>query len=281
MKLRNNVVELLHAGRSDREIAATLHTDARTVSTARATLGLPKARPGKRPAADLTTAFNARAKRARDGHMLWTGHAQNGMGTFRWQGRLWTARRAAFEIHNGRPPVGKALPSCGRAQCVAPAHMQDQTGRFEAVQAAKAARPAPPRDSIVEMLRGGHSAAEISRVLRVDAARVRRIRDELRLPPCKPGPKLRSIDEIFESRVTRTADGHLLWPTTNYRIQNGDGPDVSVTRYAFRQKHGRAPVGKVLPGCGTPRCVHPDHLEDRPMREALDSQLTAIFGSTR
>ncbi|XUM01264.1 hypothetical protein ACQ86F_31805 [Streptomyces venezuelae ATCC 10712] len=75
-----------------------------------------------------------------------------------------------------------------------------------------------------------------------------------------------------------TEDGHLVWPSNDYRIRAVEGVAVSAARLAFRQKYGRPPVGKVMPGCGTPRCVHPDHVEDQPMRESLESQLAHIFG---
>jgi hypothetical protein len=49
-------------------------------------------------------------------------------------------------------------------------------------------------------------------------------------------------------------------------------------RAAFELRYGRAPVGKALPGCDMPRCVAPDHVQDRPMRDALTTQFNAIFG---
>ncbi|MFE5591489.1 hypothetical protein [Streptomyces sp. NPDC056549] len=132
---------------------------------------------------------------------------------------------------------------------------------------------------ITDLLRAGHSISRITRTLPVAALRVRTIRDSLGIPLHPPGVKAEGVDETFRRRTVLTDDGHLLWPSTDYRIRTVDGASMSAARYAFQQKYGRQPVGKVTPGCGTPKCVHPNHVEDRPMREALDSQLATIFGS--
>lgn len=130
MKIRADIAELLHAGHSDRAIAEQLHTCAKSVAAARTVLGLPKAKSGYAAAESLSAAFHARTKPAGDGHLLWTGHVNNtGSPCFRWQRRLWTAYRAAFEIRYGRLPVGKALPGCDMPHCVAPDHVQDRPMR--------------------------------------------------------------------------------------------------------------------------------------------------------
>ncbi|MER6515202.1 hypothetical protein [Nonomuraea sp. NPDC001636] len=265
MNIRTDLAELLRAEHSDREIAALLHMDTKPIAAARAALGLPKARPGKKPAPTLETAFLRHARKTRDGHMKWTSHIQtDGSRAFRWKGRFWTAGQAAFEIANGRPAEGKALPICGRAQCIAPAHVQDRAGRLQLA---------------TEMLNAGHSVSAVMRRYQFSFDQVRSIRDALGIPPSQPGAKAESIDETFRRRTVPTEDGHLLWPTSDYHIRTVEGASMSAGRYAFQQKYGRRPVGNVTSGCGTPRCVHPAHVEDRPMREALESQLAAILGS--
>jgi hypothetical protein len=256
---------MLHAGHSDRAIAAQLHPDGKSIAAARATLGLPKARPGRKPAPTLEAAFQRHTKKTHGGHVMWTSHIDaDGHRAFRWQGRLWTAGQAAFEIGHGRPAEGKALPICGKAECIAPAHMQDRAGRVQLA---------------TEMLTAGKSLSATARQCQMQSTDLRRIRDELGIPPHPPGTKAESIDDTFRRRTTLADDGHLLWPTTDYHIRTVEGASMSAGRYAFQQKYGRRPVGKVIAGCGTPRCVHPDHVEDRPMREALASQLATIFGS--
>ncbi|MFG3349546.1 hypothetical protein ACGF1Z_31370 [Streptomyces sp. NPDC048018] len=263
MKIRQDVADMLRAGHSDRAIARELHTDDKYVSRTRAALGLPKARSGKKPAPTLESAFLRHAQKTRNGHMRWTTHVQaDGSRAFRWQGRGWTAGQAAFEIAHGRPAIGKALPVCGEDWCIAPAHMQDRAGRFQLA---------------TDMLTAGRSVSAAARTYQVDAAELRSIRNRLGIPLHPPGAKAASIDDTFRRRAVPTEDGHLLWPSSDYRIRTAEGIAVSAARIAFRQQYRRAPIGKVQPGCGTPRCVHPAHVEDQPMR----TQFSAILGGAQ
>jgi hypothetical protein len=130
MKLRQDIVDLLHAGQSDAAISRTLHVCNRTVATARAALGLPKAQSGYAAATSLEAALMAHVEALADGHLRWKGHRNSTtVPCFRWQGRMWTAYRAAFEIQHGRKPVGKVTPGCGAPQCVAPGHVEDRPMR--------------------------------------------------------------------------------------------------------------------------------------------------------
>ncbi|MFH8717280.1 hypothetical protein [Streptomyces zaomyceticus] len=135
------------------------------------------------------------------------------------------------------------------------------------------------RTDIADLLRAGHSVGEIVSTLKVDAITVRAARQALGIPPRKPGPAPENIEVTFRRRAQATPDGHLIWTGASYALSTLDGASLSALRYAFRQRYGRAPVGHVRPGCGTPRCVHPNHVEDQPMREELATQLAAIFGS--
>jgi hypothetical protein len=131
MNVRADVVELLHAGYSDRAIARQLNVDpAKTVAPARAFLGLPKAKPGRKPAATPEDLFWLRVQPVDDGHILWTGHRQpaesGACPVFRHGGKIWSAYRVAFKIRHGREPEGKVTPTCDRNGCVAPDHTQDR-----------------------------------------------------------------------------------------------------------------------------------------------------------
>lgn len=127
--IRGDVRELLHAGLSDTEIARQLGIDKSTSARARAALGLPKPKRGKRPAATPEDLFWKRVKPSRGGHMEWTGYAHGGTPSLRHGGQLHTAYRLAFRIANGRDPEGYALPACGREHCVKPGHHADRADR--------------------------------------------------------------------------------------------------------------------------------------------------------
>jgi hypothetical protein len=103
---------------------------------------------------------------------------------------------------------------------------------------------------------------------------VRRIRREEGIPLHGPGPKPETVEQTFARRVQATADGHLIWPGESLAIGTIDGAHMSIRRWVFRKKYHRQPVGKVTADCGVAFCVHPDHIEDRTMRE----QYSAIFG---
>lgn len=129
MKLRQDVVDLLRAGLSDRAIARQLHVDAtKVVAATRAALGLPRTPSGPRPQT-LEEAFRARTEEVPGGHLRWTGCVSGGTPQVRHDGKLHTAHRIAFTIRTGRAPVGNALPACDMEGCVAPAHVDDRLGR--------------------------------------------------------------------------------------------------------------------------------------------------------
>lgn len=133
------------------------------------------------------------------------------------------------------------------------------------------------RAAITELLHAGWSDKAIARQLHVGRPRVRAVRAELGLPQHKPGPTpAATVDDLFWRRAQPTDDGHLLWPHASIGIRAGhDGPRVTAARVAFRIGNGREPVGKVTTGCDRPGCIHPAHVEDRPMRATY----TAIFGA--
>ncbi|WP_327738409.1 hypothetical protein OG749_36105 [Streptomyces nojiriensis] len=130
--------------------------------------------------------------------------------------------------------------------------------------------------AIRELLYAGQSETAISRQLNVGIRRIKRIRLELGLPPHKAGPTPSgSHEDKFWRRAVPTSDGHLLWPGATPTIRAGGGSEKSTApRIAFRIRHRREPVGKVLPDCDQPGCIHPDHVSDQPMRDTY----RAIFG---
>jgi WhiB family redox-sensing transcriptional regulator len=73
---------------------------------------------------DLAAVFAEHAEDLPDGHMQW-----NGGKTICYAGVYYTPRRMAFEIGRGSKPYGHVHTTCGRLDCVAPAHMEDQHER--------------------------------------------------------------------------------------------------------------------------------------------------------
>ncbi|CAL9370510.1 hypothetical protein [Streptomyces sp. enrichment culture] len=135
------------------------------------------------------------------------------------------------------------------------------------------------RAAIEQLLHAGYGDRTIARRLAVSIGTVRRTRTLLRLPAGRPGPKAAGTPaDVFWTRARHTDSGHMEWTGTAHRgttpsLRHG-GNRYSAYRVAFTIAHGRAPVGRVEPGCGHPGCIHPQHVEDRAMRD----QYTAIFG---
>ncbi|MFE9736169.1 hypothetical protein ACFYO9_37585 [Streptomyces sp. NPDC005863] len=134
------------------------------------------------------------------------------------------------------------------------------------------------RNAIIELLHANYSDKAIERQLHVSRRRARDLRTELGLPRHKPGPTpASSPEEVLWRRAQPTDDGHLLWPsyasTHGSWIRHG-GQRHSVHHIAFRIGNGREPIGRVTTGCGRDGCIHPDHVEDQPMRDTY----RAIFG---
>ena len=130
MKVRADIVELLRAGCSDREITRRLHVDGKAVAVTRRTLGFPLHTSEVRPAASPQDLFRARTRPVTGGHLEWTGYRTNaGTPFFRWMKQGYTAYRIAFVMAHNRPPVGRVQPGCGHPGCVAPAHVEDQPMR--------------------------------------------------------------------------------------------------------------------------------------------------------
>ena len=141
------------------------------------------------------------------------------------------------------------------------------------------------RTDVADMLRAGHSDREIARRLHVDDKAVAASRKALGLARPKTGIKAASSPQDLFRQRTRPADGgHLEW--TGYRTNDGTPffrwlkRGYTAGRVAFVMQHGRAPVGRVQPGCDYPGCVAPAHVEDQPMRDQLKKQMAGIFGGS-
>jgi hypothetical protein len=130
-------------------------------------------------------------------------------------------------------------------------------------------------DDAIALLRAGHTDVVVARQLHIRTGRVSDIRKAAGIAPVKSGPTPTAVEERFHRLAQPTADGHLLWPQTTppIRLRNAGRKEAART-IAFRIDHGRNPIGRVTTGCDQPGCVHPQHVEDQPMRDTY----RAIFG---
>ncbi|MFI9598871.1 hypothetical protein ACIHCX_03150 [Streptomyces sp. NPDC052043] len=124
---RDQIVALLRQGHTDQAIRKALHTDAKRVARIRKEEGLP---PAPQRIITFADKWAANTAPADDGHLRWTGRLRDGVTpSLVYRGREYSARRAAFEEHYRREPVGLVLPGCDWEPCVRPDHLEDRTIR--------------------------------------------------------------------------------------------------------------------------------------------------------
>jgi hypothetical protein len=233
--------------------------------------------------ASIEDAYRAHAVPTTDGHMEWTGIKNSTTGTpiVQLGTQRVSAYKVAFQLEHNREPVGYLKPSCGKPGCVAGAHLQDAPMRETARPPKRQFNPPPAtRADIVALLAEGRSDRYIVKALHTSQPRVARFRAELGIP--RPKRTALPLEEAWKARTQQTDDGHLAW-TGGLRegvpVFKHDGEEYSARRLAFRLANGREPEGRVKTGCGWLPCVKPEHVEDQPMRDALRTQYTAIFGA--
>jgi hypothetical protein len=138
------------------------------------------------------------------------------------------------------------------------------------------------RADIIGMLRDGHSNSRIVRELRVDKARVRRIRTDLGLPTFVPIEQTRTLEEKWALDTRPLDGGHMEWtgeratggtPLVSYKDKHH-----SAAAVAFRIRTGRDPQGYAIADCGMQHCVAPDHVEDEAGRLRNREQLRYLMG---
>ncbi|MFG3276190.1 hypothetical protein [Streptomyces luteogriseus] len=285
---REEIATLLRRGdMTESAIARKLGVSRPTVGNVRKTIGLPTPRQGQPPTyPSIEDAYRAHAVPRKDGHVEWTGLRTGGHAPMVKHCRsMESAYRVAFRLHHGRDPEGLVYPACGTEGCVAGAHVEDTVMRRARKRSFPNRAPrsvGPSRADIIALLQEGHSDRYIARALSTATRRVSRIRSELGLPKSKRKPSL-TLEQKWRTFTKPTTGGHLEWTGS---LRDGTTPvfmycghNYMARRLAFRIAHQREPVGRVLPGCGYAGCVAPEHVEDQPMREALRTQYTAIFGA--
>ncbi|MEI5100355.1 hypothetical protein RB200_19730 [Streptomyces sp. PmtG] len=128
---RADIVAMLRNGHSARKIARDLHCDKTRVVNIRREVGLPAFVQAKGPhtAEEKWAEF---VQPAEDGHLEWTGPRRATTPVMRHKGKHYSPAAIAFRIQHGRAPKGMVFAECGRPHCVAPAHVEDEPGRFRA-----------------------------------------------------------------------------------------------------------------------------------------------------
>jgi DNA-binding CsgD family transcriptional regulator len=286
---RGPLLELLQSGSmTETAIAAKLGISRPTVHKIRAEYGLPAPLRGSTPKhASVEDAYRAHAIPTTDGHTRWTGSWQNVTPIVQHRHSTRSAYKIAFRLHHGRDPQGLVKPGCDHSGCVAGAHLTDTAMRRATREAAAAARPRRQhgptangtRRDILELLSEGHSDKEIGRRLNTSPQRVGKIRAEEGLPGWKRSAL--PVEEKWKAWVQPTPDGHAAWTGT----RRGGTPTIrhqgrnhSARAVGFTAHHGRAPVGRVLPDCGTAWCMNPEHTSDDVIRRA-DHLYDQLFGA--
>ncbi|MCX4993809.1 helix-turn-helix domain-containing protein [Streptomyces longwoodensis] len=239
------ILQLLNDGQNNREIARQLHVAVRTVAAIRQDAGLPPT-----PRSAWTRKPHPQADTIRS--LLGEGHTD-----------VEIRRRTGADVGT----IARMRKAGGYGPATITRPRGRRTHRMDA--------------QIREQLTQGLSAQAVARVLGVDRAAVRRIRDELGLPP-RPAQPL-SLDEKWEQRAKPVEGGHREWtggrvglsrtPVMAYR-----GKTYTAASLAFRRRTGRDPVGQVKAECGMQQCVAPEHVEDEPGRMRLREQLRHLLG---
>ncbi|WP_416976665.1 helix-turn-helix domain-containing protein [Streptomyces sp. T028] len=133
MKVRADVAEMLRAGVPHSRIARELGVSQGTVRRTNHALGLPAPLRGGRPSRypTLVAVFRGNSEETEDGHVRWTGYRDASSNTplLFYAGEKTPAPKAAFQLHYGREPIGKPLPTCGMTGCIAGAHLADRPMR--------------------------------------------------------------------------------------------------------------------------------------------------------
>ncbi|MGR7003433.1 hypothetical protein ACU686_44755 [Yinghuangia aomiensis] len=90
-------------------------------------------RPKARPAAHATAEdhWETLVVAVDGGHLEWTGAraSRTGIPVMYFRGRSFSPARIAFRKRTGRDPVGHVRVECGHPHCLAPDHLDDDTGR--------------------------------------------------------------------------------------------------------------------------------------------------------
>ncbi|MGW5123002.1 Trp family transcriptional regulator [Streptomyces sp. NPDC004069] len=125
------VVAMLRAGATHRQITAATGATTPTITRVRRILDIPVPVGHMRTARTIAQGLALYVEPYGDDHARWTGPRADDSPQLWASGRRYNARHETFRAHHGRPPVGSVRASCTERRCIAGAHLTDQTIRDE------------------------------------------------------------------------------------------------------------------------------------------------------
>lgn len=271
---RADIIAMLRDGHSNTRIMRELRCDKQRVRRIRTELDLPDYVPAEQTRT-LEEKWASHTQPLDGGHLKWTGERANATGTpiMRYKEASYSPAAVAFRIRHGREAEGYAIAACDMKHCVAPDHVNDETGRQQARLQARAKRGL---GDIPAQCVSGHDLAEHAKfepdgtaycgrckVLDKRAQRDPAVPRRTRLRPT-------SLAEAFNRHTVPVEGGHVRWTGSTSHTTPAvcfGGTTHSAYKVAFRLHHGREPEGTVTSGCDVPHCVAGAHVEDRPMRQ--------------
>lgn len=125
---RGQIAALIHQGLTNTTIARQLHCDKARAARIRRELGIPNV---PRQPLSLVEKWHSLTHPVDGGHLEWLGERGKSAGTpvMRYGERSYSPAAIAFGIQHGREAKGQTFADCGFKQCVAPAHVDDETTR--------------------------------------------------------------------------------------------------------------------------------------------------------
>ncbi|MGW4803074.1 hypothetical protein [Kitasatospora sp. NPDC004272] len=217
------VIEMAASGATTADIVRALPLGRDTVRRIRNTTGHPAA-PARTQPLTLEEAWKARTRPVDNGHLEWTGSCHHsGTPVMRYSGERYTAARIAYRIEHGTDPVGRAVPACGRAHCVAPAHLADSAaGRPQASPGARYATVEEKLAALTRPLEGDHT--QWTGPVKSDGTLMLPWRGRCLMPP-----RL-----VFAAHYGREPQGHVTVACGIPHCLTGSHLDDALTRAAHR-----------------------------------------------
>ncbi|MEU9245829.1 WhiB family transcriptional regulator [Streptomyces sp. NPDC048385] len=143
-------IALLQGGATYAEVKTEVGISEPTIYAIRTKAGIPASgRTGGVPARSKAEALAECTEPYGDGHVRWTGPMAGRMPQLCAESVKVNARHVVFEMHHGRPPVGRIRSNCGQTACISGPHLTDHTLRAgdDATPSADPEQPCRPSDT--------------------------------------------------------------------------------------------------------------------------------------